>query len=277
MHLTRIAVGAGLALASAASAQSEPKPSNPSTASVTSDKMGPAAFLWPPDRPWSGEMDNQPPCGSAAGPGERTPFPLKGGYAALVLQDDSYNSKISISYSNNPQKNTDFEVLVETADISDLDPGHTCARLPDAPSHVAAGTNATLQIIYRADWDAPHNQTFYACADITYVESIDFNGVLGCFNATEPGEDNDNYAGNINKGAGQPGKSAGTGGGGPGLKGGALAGAVIGAILGATCVAAAGLFLYRRNEQKKRQLRLARMEENAKNSDYRDDRSVEII
>lgn len=76
MHLTRIAVGAGLALASAISAQSEPQPSNPSTASVTDNYMGPAAFMWPPDRVWSGDMDNQAPCGSRAAAGNRTKFPI---------------------------------------------------------------------------------------------------------------------------------------------------------------------------------------------------------
>lgn len=38
--------------------------------------IGPAAFLWPADRPWSAAEDNTPPCGSAAGIGNRTTFPL---------------------------------------------------------------------------------------------------------------------------------------------------------------------------------------------------------
>jgi hypothetical protein len=40
------------------------------------EDMGPAAFLWPPDRTWSAAKDNTPPCGSAAGVGNRTSFPL---------------------------------------------------------------------------------------------------------------------------------------------------------------------------------------------------------
>lgn len=32
-----------------------------------------------------------------------------------------------------PQANTDFTTLVKSVDISDLNPGHTCARVPDAP------------------------------------------------------------------------------------------------------------------------------------------------
>ena len=38
--------------------------------------MGPAAFLWPPDRAWGAAQDNTPPCGSSAGVTNRTEFPL---------------------------------------------------------------------------------------------------------------------------------------------------------------------------------------------------------
>jgi hypothetical protein len=38
--------------------------------------MGPAAFLWPPDRTWGAEQDNTPPCGSSAGVTNRTELPL---------------------------------------------------------------------------------------------------------------------------------------------------------------------------------------------------------
>lgn len=40
------------------------------------DNMGPAAFLWPPDREWNADADNTAPCGSTAGVGTRTEFPL---------------------------------------------------------------------------------------------------------------------------------------------------------------------------------------------------------
>jgi hypothetical protein len=48
----------------------------PTDASVTDEDMGPAAFMWPPDRVWSGDMDNKAPCGSRASVGNRTEFPL---------------------------------------------------------------------------------------------------------------------------------------------------------------------------------------------------------
>jgi hypothetical protein len=38
--------------------------------------MGPAAFMWPSDRPWSADVDNLAPCGSSAGVGNRTNYPL---------------------------------------------------------------------------------------------------------------------------------------------------------------------------------------------------------
>jgi hypothetical protein len=41
------------------------------------DNMGPAAFMWPADRVWSADADNTAPCGSTAGPGNRTDFPLR--------------------------------------------------------------------------------------------------------------------------------------------------------------------------------------------------------
>lgn len=39
--------------------------------------MGPAAFMWPPDRVWGASVDNTPPCGSVAGVTTRSQFPLR--------------------------------------------------------------------------------------------------------------------------------------------------------------------------------------------------------
>lgn len=49
------------------------------------DSMGPAAFMWPADRVWSAAMDNTAPCGSVAGPGNRTGFPLSRFKVVTVL------------------------------------------------------------------------------------------------------------------------------------------------------------------------------------------------
>lgn len=40
--------------------------------------MGPAAFMWPQDRPWDADVDNVAPCGSHAAVGNRTDYPLCG-------------------------------------------------------------------------------------------------------------------------------------------------------------------------------------------------------
>lgn len=58
--------------------------------------MGPAAFLWPPDRLWGAAYDNNAPCGSSTGAVNRTNFPLskrifipqpkKRRYADMTLQ-----------------------------------------------------------------------------------------------------------------------------------------------------------------------------------------------
>ncbi|KXH64266.1 hypothetical protein CSAL01_13372 [Colletotrichum salicis] len=261
MHASSLKTFLALGLASVACAQHTKQ----------DDEMGPAAFMWPADRVWSGDMDNQAPCGSKSGVANRTEFPLVGGKVALVAQDDYYNSKISISYQNDPISNSDFTTLIEERSVSDLNPGHTCVNVPNPPSSVAAGSNATLQIIYRADWDAPHNQTFYACADITYVEAATFNTRIPCFNATEPGEDDiaataspsassTNAASNSGSGSGSSGSKK--------LSGGAIAGIVIGAVAGVGLLIGAALFFYRKSQQKKRNSRLARMEENAKRSEH---------
>ena len=37
--------------------------------------MGPVAFMFPPNRPWSADADNTPPCGTSSGVFNRTDFP----------------------------------------------------------------------------------------------------------------------------------------------------------------------------------------------------------
>lgn len=88
-----------------------------------------------------------------------------------------------------PKSNDDFNTFLQAKEISDLNPGHACVNLTGISSSVKAGDKATFQIIYRADWDAPHNQALYACSDITFVNAADFKFRIPCFNATEPGQD----------------------------------------------------------------------------------------
>lgn len=158
-----------------------------------------------------------------------------------------------------------------------MDPGHTCVPLTDAPDSVTPGDKATLQVKYIADFDTPQNQTFYACADITFVETATFDIEVPCFNATGPddgteagpgwdyhddeGDENtsDSNTGDSNTSnsppVSDPAKST------PkkssSLGGGAIAGIVIGALAGVGMIAAAALVLYRRKQRRERAFRQA--------------------
>ncbi|KAK4239393.1 hypothetical protein C8A03DRAFT_43000 [Achaetomium macrosporum] len=237
----------------------------------TSADMGPAAIMWPPDRAWSAQADNTAPCGSVASVTNRTEFPLTGGKVAFVAQDDSYNTEISISFNNDPKSQSDFTAL-RTAAIPELDPGHTCVSIPDPPATVGAGANATIQIKYTADFDRPENQTFYACADITYVTAASFNQAdVPCFNATEdidvPAPTTTgtptNLPGHGDEGPPlvEPGTSATAtatviaDAGSKGLSKGGIAGAVVGSVVGFALVVGLGLLFYRERERKKRLVR----------------------
>ncbi|PHH72994.1 hypothetical protein CDD80_4115 [Ophiocordyceps camponoti-rufipedis] len=267
-----LAVGLALLVTSSSAGHGDTTKSanNPSTASTTSDTMGPAKIMWPRPRKWTADLDNTAPCGSMLDIPERTKFPLKGGKVSLVGQDDHYNVQIGISYSQRPTSNSDFEMLKIDKKIDDLDPGHTCVPLPDAFNDVKAGTNATFQMIYESNWDKPHNQTFYVCSDITFAEVIEVKAMEAlCFDANEPGEDNINppWIKQVEKtpiGKGPSGSHAGADASVTTSKsklgGGAIAGITIGALSGAVVVAAIALFVYRRGQQKKRKENIARME-----------------
>lgn len=62
--------------------------------------MGPVAFLWPPDRVWDAQHDNTAPCGSAAGPLNRTIYPLSQGAVALSIADEAWHVAFRLALSN---------------------------------------------------------------------------------------------------------------------------------------------------------------------------------
>lgn len=62
--------------------------------------MGPAAFLWPSDRPWDTSNDNTAPCGSASGPSNRTIYPLSQGLVALSIADDAWHVAFRLAVGN---------------------------------------------------------------------------------------------------------------------------------------------------------------------------------
>ncbi|KAH7318282.1 hypothetical protein B0I35DRAFT_478801 [Stachybotrys elegans] len=233
------------------------------SAQGTADDIGPAAFMWPEDRVWSGDADNHGPCGSVAEPHNRTEFPMQNGQVALVAQDDSYDVILSIAYNNDPQSNSDFETLISARAMRELDPGHTCLDIPDAPSSVSPGDLATLQIQYIAQFDNPNNETFYACADIVWVQLADFDGSVPCFNATEPDagnpdwyhdgdfpsdndDDDEEDSPDGSSGSGSSGGSSS----GSGLSRGAIAGIAVGSIAGVGLIAGAAFYIYRRRQQR---------------------------
>ncbi|RMZ87414.1 hypothetical protein DV736_g5357, partial [Chaetothyriales sp. CBS 134916] len=217
--------------------------------------MGPVAFLWPPDREWGAAQDNSPPCGSAAGVTNRTEFPLTGGVVALVAQDESWLIQIAISHSSNPTSNDDFDILTPAARIPEMDEGHMCYPItnpgPDGP-----GANATIQIRYTSEFDTDTNNTFYACADISYIANTQFTEEVPCFNATI-NEDNSTTTGptsSASAGAASATTSSASvhSSGSSGLSGGAIAGIVVGVVCGAAIVLGAFFFLWRRGQKYKR-------------------------
>ncbi|KAF3916596.1 hypothetical protein ABW20_dc0103360 [Dactylellina cionopaga] len=143
--------------------------------------MGPVAFLWPEDRPWSAAEDNQAPCGSASGPTTRTGFPLVGGAVALSIADDAWNVVFRIAYGNNPKSQSNFQTFVP-AKVAEIEAGHQCYRAPTISSFTD-GTNATIQMEYWSN-DSGRDESFFACADITLVSATTFDDTIPCFNVT---------------------------------------------------------------------------------------------
>ncbi|KAF3911097.1 hypothetical protein AA313_de0205931 [Arthrobotrys entomopaga] len=143
--------------------------------------MGPVAFLWPENRPWSAAEDNKGPCGSASGPTNRTDFPLIGGAVALSIADDAWNVEFRIAYGNDPTSQGDFQTFVP-ARIDEIEAGHQCYKAPTI-STVASGSNATIQLEYWSN-DSGRDESFFACADVTLVSATAFTENIPCFNAT---------------------------------------------------------------------------------------------
>ncbi|PLB51349.1 hypothetical protein P170DRAFT_455537 [Aspergillus steynii IBT 23096] len=247
-------------------------------------EMGPVAFMWPPDRKWGEKYDNNAPCGSSTGPVNRTDFPLINGKLALVVQDESWNVQVSVSHKNNPTSNDDFESFIEKSEISDIKPGHECYSVPNPAIDAEAGQNATFQIKYTGDMDSDKNETYYACADVTYVPASKFTYSVPCFNVTSDeftavtttaGAGSTATAGS--KGSDDKAKAdsdsdSGSSGGGSGLSGGAIAGIVIGAVAG-VAIGVALLFGYRRLLQK---YRSARNQASVRNVDWAENAKGEV-
>lgn len=125
--------------------------------------------------------------------------------------------------------------------------------MPNPPSNIVSGSNATLQIQYVSTFDT--SQTFYACSDITYVPLSQFMTDIPCFNVST--EDPDITSSKI---GGATTTSTGTStaratavtSNASGLSGGAIAGIVVGTVVGASLVSGALFILWRRYRQRVR-------------------------
>jgi hypothetical protein len=84
-----------------------------------------------------------------------------------------------------PKSVADFVPFMDRR-VTKLGVGIACINVPNAAAHVKAGDKATFQLRYFSDYDSPTNQSFFACADITYVEPSDIPYPFPCINTTEP-------------------------------------------------------------------------------------------
>jgi hypothetical protein len=165
-----------------------------------------------------------------------------------------------------PSNDTEFQVIVPSSRIQALSYSHVCLDLPSLVPDATAGTNATLQLRYVAEYiDSDHghhrrhlpvNETFYSCADVTLVTAEAFAFDIPCFNVTgsydeedteeEPGhshdedEDHDAEEGHDDEDNG-----------GSGLGKGDIAGIVVGSVVGAAVLATVAWYLWRRDRREK--------------------------
>ncbi|CAK7225734.1 hypothetical protein SCUCBS95973_005963 [Sporothrix curviconia] len=230
--------------------------------------LGAAGFLFPTEREYSASADSTPPCGTIAQVGNRTNFPITGGFVGLVDQEEAYSVSVSISYSSNPTSLDQFETLIASTRIKDLYEGHTCVTIPNPPSNISVGDVATLQVAFEAVWDgSTTNETYYACADIVYILDADFTENDYCFNATIGGPSTTTTAAGTSTATSTSGSSASTSTTGSssdstsgstsssskGISKGAIAGAVVGSVVGAALLVGAGWFVYRLGKKHQRE------------------------
>ena len=156
-----------------------------------------------------------------------------------------------------PKTDSDFQVLISSEAVKELNPGHQCLNITNPPSNIVAGANATLQVKYISDGlDNKLNETYYACADITYVAASSFNfASIPCFNASIPNAPRPSTTSTADlSGADSSSAVQGEGASGTnsGLSGGVIAGIVIGVVLGVAALGVLLFFLYRRDQRQKR-------------------------
>ncbi|KAM5474425.1 hypothetical protein MauCBS54593_002000 [Microsporum audouinii] len=194
--------------------------------------MAHIGYLWPPARGRDAARRNIAPCGSDASVLNRTNFPLSHGVLALLIQGNSSNTQVSISYKENPTSNDDFTVLIELGQIKDIDQGYRCYPIPDPLREVKDGTVASLQAKYQTQSGRDETKIFYACADIRYISTSKFDTQVPCFNVTVGDFITPNRSSTAQPGSHPTVKSDIAGGSGTGLTRGEVAGIAIGVLVG---------------------------------------------
>ncbi|CAG9954036.1 unnamed protein product [Clonostachys rosea f. rosea IK726] len=246
-------VTAGLVLLASIASGQEPKYTN----------MGPAAFMWPPIGSGPGTLITPPLVVLLPLPTIATELTSLWGQVLSL-------PKMSLTTSSS---------ALLTCPFREMELGHTCVPVGDIPDYVKSGDFATFQIKYIADFDKPENQTFYACADVKFVEEKAFTISIPCFNATEPDADDEagpgfdfhssvsstaaptsTATGSSNSGSDSS-KDGSSSSGGGGLSKGAIAGIVVGSVAGVAIILLAAIFLYRRRLQKNRVVRQQKFEQ----------------
>ncbi|KAL1611140.1 hypothetical protein SLS59_000781 [Nothophoma quercina] len=157
----------------------------------------------------------------------------------------------------NPTSQADFDDQVVN-NVSEVDPGHQCYSI-DRLEGIPAGTNATIQLEYWSEFEDENNgnnQSFFACADITFVQTIDFSIKVPCFNVTSDDFNaptpSASSSGSSPSNTGLAGSQSGTPentSSGSGLSTGAKAGIAVGSIIGGLAILGAiGFLLWRRGK-----------------------------
>ncbi|KAI1199763.1 hypothetical protein F5X97DRAFT_111266 [Nemania serpens] len=208
--------------------------------------QGPVAFLWPEDRPWTATSDNIGPCGSSSGVSNRTEFPLSQGSVALTIADEAWNVAFSVAYGNDPTAQSQFSQQIVS--VPEVESGHQCYKVADILGTVVAGSNATIQLEYWSNMDnelGGRNQSFFACADITFVEAAKLTTQIPCFNVTASGFNSPEPSSSDT--AGQPDNSSAAGtsssNSSGGLTTGAIAGITVGVVVASLSVIGAVAFV----------------------------------
>ncbi|TGO12603.1 hypothetical protein BTUL_0085g00130 [Botrytis tulipae] len=172
---------------------------------------GAVEFVWLEQRTWYAAWQNNSPCGRNDGTvGNCTDFPLDSGKVALVASGEIWDVVVRIAYMDSKKQLTHLFFprlnVFQSQPLNRISLPRFYIQSPNLMPDISvtlhqtlhpklkAGTNATIQLEYTSTYDGSGNETFYACADITFVEESDFTTSVSCFNATVTGPSTEGIA-----------------------------------------------------------------------------------